>query len=827
MSCSYAAPGSRKKQSTSSYSSNSPDDMQNRIDRLEGLVLSLMTNGSQSAGATAATRALSMSNSTGSMEYPQDVDVDGNEEANGVVKGEGEEAESETDRVAQSLGIMKVDNNKSMYFGDAHWATILSDIAEVKNYYAEHKKQFDDQMEKVQRSKRSEDSAPQGPTFMFGGSKAPEYSELLAALPNKTVTDKLVTRYFNSYDPAVHILHPPSWYRQYERHWKDPNETGPVWLGQIFAMLCLTMHSYNKLDDEPPEYRGKSLNLAAQYRSLTGQCLLLADFTKPVNHMIETLVLHLHGEYARNRDAEVGVWVIVGMIVRLAMRMGYHRDPKYFPNITPFQGEIRRRVWTFVRQSDLLFSFQIGLPSMIRLGDCDTGLPRNIYDDEFDEDTRVLPLSRPMTEPTPVSYMITKAAMVFAFGKIIESLHSTSACPYEEVMSLDQDLRDTLAQIPPHLRLKSIENSSSDPGTLILQRFNLSMLYHKGQCVLHRKFLTRARENNKYAHSRRTCIDSSMDLLHHQATLHYEARPGRRLHGMRVFVSSLTSHDFLLAAMIICLDLAYKGNADCTGRSSTDMYTWGSERREDMIRALEVSQEIFREMNDKSMESYKASEVLTVMLEKLKYRSNQKIHRPPQGMFPGFAGAFIPGLDSSTAFGHQMEEKPEHSAAMTLGMLSNGGMTPNSAALFNGAYPPGSGNNASISDVQPSGLTPNYPMEQTVNGSAPAASPFSFLANGNPMVDMPPVNLDWVCNLLNIFIERTNDVLSQEQWDSYIQNATLDPNTQTWTNSTDIPTFVPQLDGQERRSPLAQTNAVTGGGGVFMGVSTPPGNVPM
>ena len=128
MSCSYAAVGTRKKQ-PSSKSSNSPDGMQNRIDRLEGLVLSLMTNGTQSAGPTAATRALSTTNSSGSLEYPQDVDVDGNDLENGMVKGEGEEAESETDQVSQSLGMMKVDNNRSWYVGDAHWATILSDVS--------------------------------------------------------------------------------------------------------------------------------------------------------------------------------------------------------------------------------------------------------------------------------------------------------------------------------------------------------------------------------------------------------------------------------------------------------------------------------------------------------------------------------------------------------------------------------------------------------------------------------------------------------------------------------------------------------------------------
>lgn len=85
--------------------------------------MSLMTNGSQSAGPTAATRALSMSTST---DYPQDVDVEA--QGDGTNKGGGEEVESETDQVSQSLGMMKVDNNKSMYFGEAHWATIMNDV---------------------------------------------------------------------------------------------------------------------------------------------------------------------------------------------------------------------------------------------------------------------------------------------------------------------------------------------------------------------------------------------------------------------------------------------------------------------------------------------------------------------------------------------------------------------------------------------------------------------------------------------------------------------------------------------------------------------------
>lgn len=98
--------------------------MQNRINRLEGLVLSLMTNGDQSLGVAAATRALSHENSIGSLDYSQDVDVDGPE----TLKEEGDEIDSESDLTTQ-LGVMKVDNNKSLYVGETHWASILKDVS--------------------------------------------------------------------------------------------------------------------------------------------------------------------------------------------------------------------------------------------------------------------------------------------------------------------------------------------------------------------------------------------------------------------------------------------------------------------------------------------------------------------------------------------------------------------------------------------------------------------------------------------------------------------------------------------------------------------------
>jgi len=246
----------------------------------------------------------------------------------------------------------------------------------------------------------------------------------------------------------------------------------------VFAMLRLAMLSYHRDGDEPPEFRGKSLDMAGTYRTLMAQCLVLADYTKPHRYLIETLIFHLHGDYSQIREAEISVWVLVGMITRLAMRMGYHRDSKLFPNISVFQGEMRRRIWTFIRQADLLFSFQVGLPSMIRSGDSDTDIPRNIFDDDFDEDCTKLPPERPIHEPTPISYMIAKARLAFAFGRVLEHIQKVKGSPYEEVMGIDSDLREARKMIPEPLRVRPIAECGNDPTHVIMARFSVGGVAH-------------------------------------------------------------------------------------------------------------------------------------------------------------------------------------------------------------------------------------------------------------------------------------------------------------------------------------------------------------
>lgn len=341
--------------------------------------------------------------------------------------------------------------------------------------------------------------------------------------------------------------------------------------------------------------------------------------------------------------------------------------------------------------------------------------------------------------------MITKAEICFEFGSILEEINAVigKSISYDDILKRDNHLRELKNSMPPHLRLRSLEDCMHDPATLLMQRFNVDILWQKTIIVLHRKYIARARQNPRYAHSRRACVDASMEILHHQAKLHRESQPGGRMRAMKWFISSLTKHDYLLGAMIVCLDLHYDqiSEAMIDRPPNYDPYFWTPAQRVEMVKALETSQEIWKGTAETSMEAFKASKIIGIMLEKLQSAKG------PGPMGPTSAEVFA-----------QFDEdnlKPEHSAAMTLGMMS-GGLSPNSAALFGsmGQSPGGAKyNNIDMNMSDPSsstgtGLTPNYQMD-SMNPFASmnsVASPFSVFNNagtGTGMMDVP-ANLDWV-----------------------------------------------------------------------------------
>ncbi|KAI1077172.1 hypothetical protein F5B20DRAFT_283726 [Whalleya microplaca] len=726
-SCVYATPTSRRKNQSSAGASSSPDDMQNRIDRLEGLVLSLMHGGANIETSAAPNAAPTAPSTTGSSSARFERDDDGAMKDNDDGDGDGDGGDSDVDDgLATSLGVLKVDadKGKSMYIGQEHWHTLLADISEVKNFYASHKKDLENSYERVMSSKPA--TARDSPIFLLSSPPSSEV-ELRAELPSKSAITTLVSRYFNSMDTAASIVHGPSFQQQMRAHWQDPSKSSLMWIGLVYSMLCLAMLSYHKVGDEPPEWKGRALELAAEFRLRTVQCLVVADYTKPVEYTVETMLLYLFGEYSSRWDADLSLWLINSIITRIAFRMGYHRDAEWFPSITPFKGEMRRRTWALVRMADIMFSYQVSLPTMIYEHDTDTKPPNNLFDDEFGPASKALPPPRSLTEPSPIAYMIAKTRLCGEFGNILQAVSRVGKqVTYDEILHHDRKLREIMDEFPPHLKLQPLEGSH-DPVTLIIARFNLDILYQKIMCMLHKKHMIRARSNPRYAYSRRSAVEASLETLSHLRTAHRECQPNGRLRAMKWFASA-TSRDSLLPTMLVVLDLHhdYLAAKSAQRQGSQAAYFWTPEQRQGMIDCLENVRDIWKSLSQESVEAYKAASILDIMLSKIK--------NPDTSV----GSDEISPLQTENLFGNlgTGDMQPEHSAAMTLGMLS-GGLTPNFQSPGGTTYPDLGGIGTGT------GLTPEYQPDNSgiINN---AASPFSMFTNlgnaGGMAIDQ---NFDW------------------------------------------------------------------------------------
>ena len=526
-------------------------------------------------------------------------------------------ADSCQSSMSDTFGRISLENHETSYVGSAHWTAILDSITELKDHFEDD---ADDHGLTDPAMETGQLPPTERPILLFGSNKNASKLEILSSIPSRSIVDRLISGYFSAMDMAPVVVHGPSFLKEYEKFWDNPSVTPVMWVGMLFAMMCLATQFQSFQVSEPKgvdQYPLSAQEVQHQvrlYQEKTVQCLVLGKYTKSVPYTIQTLLLYFSTEHFQSEDTEIGTWILLGIVVRIAMRMGYHRDAWHFPQISPFQGEMRRRAWAILAQLDLLASTQIGLPRMIKESQTDTAEPRNLVDDDFDEDVDALPASRPDTDLTPMLYVIVKNRIMSVFGMISDLTSSKGAISYAEVMRLDKVLHEARESIPIGLQMRPIAKSLLDNPNAVMRRIYLALVFNKARCILHRKYLVAAHSNNLYSYSRQSCIDAALQMLQLQSTLNQETQLGGRLYHDKWKVSSLVNHDFLLATTILCLDLDHDMamQPSIQGNDSTKE----NYKRDAIIQALHVSYKIWLQSSRSSREARKAAEALRIVLGK-------------------------------------------------------------------------------------------------------------------------------------------------------------------------------------------------------------------
>lgn len=290
--------------------------------------------------------------------------------------------------------------------------------------------------------------------------------------------------------------------------------------------------------------------------------MILANYTKTPPYTIEAFLLYFGTEFLRSTDSQFSIYMLVGMLVRLCFRMGYHRDPSRFPNISPHEGELRRRKWLVVMSLDFTTSSQAGLPRTIMPQMYDTQEPRNLGEDDLHEDMLELPPSRPETELTQLLYSIVLTRLRSVQARIVDLVNATSLPPYGEITEMDATLRDVFEKIPQSPASNTFDDLSTDLSPDFMRYTYLNVAFLKAELMLHRPYFVLGRTDSRYTYSRRVCLNAAIEMLHLQSKLDAEVQPGGRLTspGWRLstlswYMSSIIAQDFLLATTVLVVEL--------------------------------------------------------------------------------------------------------------------------------------------------------------------------------------------------------------------------------------------------------------------------------
>lgn len=588
-----------------------PRSMTARLKRLESMVRDMMDG-----GGTDADGVLTL------MRQRQQLLDQQKRQQNGLTQGsaassaeEGQDDECDSHEAVHAQVIMSKGTTTTTYVGATHFMAMLDDIEDLKSY-------FEDDSDEDNNNSTDTAIEAQNSELIILSNTPMTKQDILDSLPPRHIADVIVHRYFSANSPTEHLVHRPTFVKQYHEFWQDPHKAPMDWIALLMSIISMgaffsTYFAPTEMDSPggtPPMERFR------RFHAATASALVAAKYTSPTCVVMQALLMHMGTEFISNRSSQTNCYLLSSTAMRLMLKMGFHRDASKLPNLSPFHGEMRRRMWGLGVQVELLVSFHMGLPSMVYGLETDAALPSNLFDDDFTEDMTALPPPRPDTEFTPLTYPRWKSTICLIFGDIARQVSSLTVPSYSEVMRLDNILEQKWQQLPSVLKLKPLVESIADPPAQIHQRFGLASLYQKSRCVLHRRYLTEAIPRKEHGYSRRTCIEAAMAMLEYQDAIHLATLPGGMLRQHGWFLTTIATYDYLLAAMIIFVvfqsdmyseDGAYDGWAELGNNKPL------SPSRNELHAALTKSHRTWVAITRDAPEAKKAADILEVMLGKI------------------------------------------------------------------------------------------------------------------------------------------------------------------------------------------------------------------
>ena len=186
-------------------------------------------------------------------------------------------------------------------------------------------------------------------------------SSILEMIPPKGDCDRLLKNYLNTWHQIHQLLDLPHFLNDYAKYWRQsPEDHRSAFAPALLLIIAIG----SSLDDASQSQNPNLLNNAVIYVETW-----LLDLSNKRQKDIEVLCVHALLIIAMECAAITPerVYRMTGSLVRSAMLMGLHYDPRVVQHrADERQIQHRRQLWTSIVELDLQVSLQVGMPPAVR-----------------------------------------------------------------------------------------------------------------------------------------------------------------------------------------------------------------------------------------------------------------------------------------------------------------------------------------------------------------------------------------------------------------------------------------------------------------------------
>ncbi|KAM5358154.1 hypothetical protein ACJZ2D_015542 [Fusarium nematophilum] len=304
----------------------------------------------------------------------------------------GEETSEVTVKREES-GRLVLDHDRSRYISNNFWASMSREIEEMRDILDGSSEQENDDDEDDQEGDTPCSHLSQSSRGLFIFSPTATSPALQSLYPSSSDLLTMFDIFQQNVDPVARIFHCPTLRTTVA-------EALPLLDGSLdrhteVVLFSISYAALTSLSEEDCQrlFGEERRVMLPRYRYAVEQSLARARFLDSQNlAVLASLVLFLL--CVRRHDSSRFVSSLLGVVIRNAQAMGLHRDGTNF-QLSPYETEMRRRVWWHICVLDLRASEDHGCDPSIYDQNYDTKFPLSINDEDISPSDTIPPPERP------------------------------------------------------------------------------------------------------------------------------------------------------------------------------------------------------------------------------------------------------------------------------------------------------------------------------------------------------------------------------------------------------------------------------------------------